>query len=228
MNTERNLLSKAIRDVLRRGTLIASLFAAALASSGIHAQDSDDEGDGVDTEQLLEDQTVIKSEIEIGVGNVSDSSWRFGRYTGLEDDGLFPVVNIDIYKRGGPWDGDNASYWRLTGRNLGIESRDLMFEFGKQGSYNFHLGFDEIPHYQLQDSQTFFAGAGSSNLTLPSNWVGGQTTAQMSQLGPNLRTYGIEHGRQRANIGGDVTLPSGWSFKADYSREKKMATRSRR
>ncbi|MCP5474814.1 MAG: MtrB/PioB family decaheme-associated outer membrane protein [Rhodanobacteraceae bacterium] len=221
MNTERNLLSKAIRDVLRRGTLIASLFAAALASSGIHAQDSDDEGDGVDTEQLLEDQTVIKSEIEIGVGNVSDSSWRFGRYTGLEDDGLFPVVNIDIYKRGGPWDGDNASYWRLTGRNLGIESRDLMFEFGKQGSYNFHLGFDEIPHYQLQDSQTFFAGAGSSNLTLPSNWVGGQTTAQMSQLGPNLRTYGIEHGRQRANIGGDVTLPSGWSFKADYSREKK-------
>jgi MtrB/PioB family decaheme-associated outer membrane protein len=221
MNTERNLLSQAIRDVLRRGTLIASIFAAALASSGIHAQDSDDEGDEVDTEQLLEDQTVIKSEIEIGIGHVSDSSWRFGRYTGLEDDGLFPVVNIDIYKRGGPWDGDDASYWRLTGRNLGIESRDLTFEFGKQGSYNFHLGFDEIPHYQLQDAQTFFAGAGSSNLTLPSNWVGGQTTAQMSQLGSSLRTYGIEHGRQRANVGGDIVLPSGWSFSADYTRERK-------
>jgi len=216
MNIQRKLLSQAIRESIFRGTLWATVFAAAL-SGNLYAQ-GDDEAD--DSDQLVEELTVVKSEIEIGVGNVSESSFRFGRYNGLQEQGLFPVVNIDIYKRG-PWDGNDASYWRLTGRNLGIESRDLNFEFGRQGSFNFHLGFDEIPHYQLDDAQTFFVGAGTNNLSLPSGWVPGQTTATMTQLVPNLRTFDIAHGRKSFDIGGDVNFLSGWNFEVNYQREQK-------
>lgn len=221
MNNQHKLLSQAIRESLFRGTLWASVFAAALASGSLSAQEADEADDEADdTSLLLEEQTVVKNYVEIGVGNVSDSSYRFGRYTGLEDEGLFPVVNLDIFRRGA-WDGSDASYWRLTGNNLGIDSRDLSFEAGRQGSWNFHLGFDQIPHYQLDDTQTIFQGAGSNNLTLPAGWVAGQTTATMTQLVPNLRTFAIEHERERFDIGGDVNFMSGWNFEVNYNQEQK-------
>jgi MtrB/PioB family decaheme-associated outer membrane protein len=221
MNIQHKLLSKAIRESIFRGTLWASVFAAALASGSLYAQEAVESEDEVDESDLLiEEQTVVKSEIEVGIGNVSDSSYRFGRYNGLEDSGLFPIVNLDIYKRG-PWDGDDASYWRLTGNNLGIETRDLTFEMGRQGSYNFYIGFDEIPNYQYDDSFTIFNGAGSNNLTLPAGWVPGQTTATMAQLVPNLRPYDIEHSRKRFDIGGDVNFMSGWNFEVNFNREQK-------
>lgn len=226
MNIQRTMLNKAIADILSRGTLMATVFAAAIASGNLYAQDDGDEADdSADTAGLLEDQTVVKSEIEVGFGDVSSPSYLYGRYTGLKDDGLFPVVNIDIFKRG-PWDGDDATWWRLSGRNLGIESRDLQFEFGKQGSFAFHVGFDEIPHYQYNDGQTIFDGSGTTNLTLPAGWVAGQTTATMTQLLPSLRGVNIEHGRKRFDAGGDVNFLSGWNFEANYSREKKDGSKT--
>ncbi|MFO1495394.1 MAG: MtrB/PioB family decaheme-associated outer membrane protein [Lysobacterales bacterium] len=225
MNIQRKMLSQAIRDHLVRGSLWATVLAVAISGSGVQAQDDfaldgEDQAPAQNLEELLEEQTVVKSEIEVGFGDVSDPSYRFGRYTGLEDEGLFPIVNLDIYKRGA-WDGDDAGYWRLSGRNLGIESRELSFEFGQQGRYDFHIGFDEIPHYQLDDAQTIFTNPGSTNLTLPTGWVAGQTTATMTQLLPSLRTFGIEHSRKRFDVGGDLVLPSGWHFDANYSREQK-------
>lgn len=226
MNIQRTMLTQAIADILSRGTLMATVFAAAIASGNLYAQDDADEADdSEDTSGLLEDQTVIKSEIEVGFVDVSNPSYRYGRYNGLEDEGLFPVVNIDIFKRG-PWDGDDATWWRLTGRNLGIESRDLQFEFGKQGSYAFHVGFDEIPHYQYNDGQTIFDGAGTTNLTLPAGWVAGQTTQTMTQLLPSLHGVNIEHGRKRFDVGGDVNFLSGWNFEANYSREQKDGSKT--
>ncbi len=227
MNNQHKLLSKAIRESLFRGNVLfhgaiwASVFAAALASGSLSAQDADEADDEEDESSLLlEEQTVVKNYVEVGIGNVSNPSYRFGRYTGLEDDGLFPVVNLDIYSRG-PWDGDDAGYWRLTGRNLGIDSRDILFEAGRQGAWNFHIGFDQIPHYQLDDTQTIFNGAGSTNLTLPAGWVPGQNTATMTQLVPNLRTFAIEHERERFDIGGDVNFLSGWNFEVNYNLEQK-------
>lgn len=221
MNNQHKLLSKAIRESIFRGTLWASVFAAALASGSLSAQDADVADDEADESDLLiEEQTVVKNYVEVGIGSVSDPSYRFGRYNGHEDDGLFPVVNIDIYRRG-PWDGDDASYWRLTGTELGVETRDLAFEMGRQGSYNIRLGFDEIPNYQYDDSQTIFNGAGSTNLTLPTGWVPGQTTATMTNLAANLRPYEIEHSRKRYDIGGDVNFLPGWNFAANYNHENK-------
>ena len=221
MNIQHNPLSKAIRESLFRGTLWASMLALALASANLSAQEADDaDEESDDVEWALEEQTVVKNYVEVGVGNVSDSSYRFGRFTGLEDEGLFPIVNVDIFRRG-PWDGADASYWRVTGRNLGIESGELLVEAGRQGGWNFHIGFDQIPHFQQDDTQTIFQGAGSTNLTLPTGWVAGQTTATMTQLVPNLRTFGIDHKRERLDVGGDINLPSGWNFEVNYNLEQK-------
>lgn len=215
MNIQHKLLTRAIRESLLRGMLWATVISAALAGGSLCAAEEADE-----SELRLEEQTVIKSEVEVGIGHVSDASWRFGRYTGLKDDGLFPIVNLDIYKRA-DWNSGDGSYWRLSGRNLGIESRELALEFGNQGKYDIRLGFDEIPHYQYNDGQTIFQGAGSTNLTLPAGWVAGQTTATMTQLLPSLHGVGIEHGRKRFDASGDFVLPSGWSAEVTYQREIK-------
>lgn len=228
MNIERKPLFRAIRVALLQGALWASIGALALGGSAFAQDDfslGEEETPAVDYAALRAEQTTVKSEIEIGFGDVSESSYRFGRYNGLDDDGLFPIVNLDIYKRPA-WDSGDDFWWRLSGRNLGLDSRDLSFAAGRQGHYEFRLGFDEIPHNQFDDGFTIFDGAGSGNLTLPAGWVAAQNTAGMTNLIANLRPTKVEHSRQRFDVGGHGYFGSGWKASVDYSREKKDGTKS--
>lgn len=228
MNIERKPLFRAIRVALLQGALWASVGVLALGGSAFAQDDfslGEEETPAVDFAALRAEQTTVKSEIEIGFGDVSESSYRFGRYNGLDDDGLFPIVNIDIYKRPA-WDSGDDFWWRLSGRNLGLDSRDLSFAAGRQGHYEIRLGFDEIPHNQFDDGFTIFDGAGSGNLTLPAGWVAGQNTATMTNLIANLKPTKVEHSRQRFDVGGHAYFGSGWKTSVDYSREKKDGTKS--
>jgi MtrB/PioB family decaheme-associated outer membrane protein len=223
MNTKRTTLSNAIRAGLIARSIAASMLAATLASGSALAQDEFSlEGDepAKNTEALYEEQTEIKSWIEAGLGYVSDDSFRFGRYTGLEEDGVFGVLNFDIFKRGA-WDSDDATYWRFEGDNLGLDSRTARFEYGRQGQFSAFIGYDQTPHYQSETTQTIFVNPGSTNLQLPSNWVPGQSTAPMTQLTSSLRPFDFEHERRRVDLGFAWIPRASWKLDTQYSREEK-------
>lgn len=74
-----------------------------------------------DPEKVAE-LTQVRSEIEFGAGYVSDDSFRFGKYNGLEEDGAFGVLNLDINGRNA-WDSGDARYWSLEATDLGLSSR---------------------------------------------------------------------------------------------------------
>lgn len=161
-----------------------------------------------------------RNEIEIGLGSVSDASFRFGKYNGLETDGIFSVLRFDLDRRG-PYDGDSADYWRLTGSDIGLQSLSLQYEQGTQGDYRAWLEYDQLPVMRSDASQTIFNGAGGTDLTLPSGWVAGTNTAGMTQLLPALQDVDIDHERRRFRMGFDKLFASRWDVKTDYRHETK-------
>lgn len=191
------------------GLLVASQPVAAAA------QDADAE-----REQQLRRLTEPVSSVEIGLGWVSRDSFRFGRYSGLEQRGLFPIINVAFYRRS-PWHGADAHYLELRGRDLGIASRRLSLRAGDQSRWQLRLGFDAIPHHEIDDARTIFRPPGGSRLDLPAGWVAGTSTAAMSALQASLQPLEIRRRTRRAEIGGSVRLPSGWSLHSDWREQRK-------
>ena len=67
------------------------------------------------------------SQVELGVGYVTDDAYRFGRYTGLEEEGAYLLGDITAHRYG-----EEGEFWQARGTNLGLDSRYLRLDFGFQ------------------------------------------------------------------------------------------------
>ncbi|WP_395700027.1 MtrB/PioB family decaheme-associated outer membrane protein [Aquabacterium sp.] len=110
------------------------------------------------------------STVELGVGHVSDGDFKANEYTGLKKKGAYAIGNFDL-RGGGSYDSDDASRWKLLGRNLGTEARELYGEYSLQGRFRISLGYDELLRNRSDSYQTPLLGAGTNVLSLPSNWI---------------------------------------------------------
>lgn len=115
-------------------------------------------------------QTTPTNTTGFGVGGVSGSSFKFGEYNGLQNSGPFGIGNFDLYG-GGTYDSNSAWRWHMQGTDLGLETRTLSAEFGKQGKYRFFVNYAELLANRSDTYQTPYLGVGTTNLTLPSNWL---------------------------------------------------------
>jgi MtrB/PioB family decaheme-associated outer membrane protein len=153
----------------------------------------------------------IVSEIELGLGYVSDDAYKFGRYNGLQTKGAFVVGDIKARE----FDEDGR-FWRVRGTHLGLESRYLRLEGGVQGSHKFFLEYDELPNYKNNTVQTPFLGVGSNTLTLPSGFD------IDTNLDASLNSFELETRRKRAKVGAMFVPKEHWQFDIDYSHENKQ------
>src|SRR3984893_6819557 len=112
--------------------------------------------------------TQPTSTVEAGVGSVSRSSFKFGEYNGLQDRGPFAIGNLDL-RGGGRYDSDDTSRWAIQGRDLGLDTRSLLLDYGKQGSFRFGIGYDELRRNYSDSYQTPYLGVGSGNFVLPAD-----------------------------------------------------------
>src|ERR1035437_9203464 len=115
-------------------------------------------------------QTTPTNTVDAGVGGVSGSSSKCGEYNGLQNSGPLGIGNFD-FRGGAPYDSKSTWRWQMKGTNLGLETRNLYAEFGKQGKYRFFVGYSELLANRSDTFQTPYLGAGTGNLTVPSNWV---------------------------------------------------------
>ena len=145
-------MKSTIEKRFTRTVLAASI--AAIGATALPALAADDE-----VAALIRPD----SQIELGVGYVSEDSFKFGNFTGLHDNGAHLIGNIDLNRRNEA----NTHYFSLTGRNLGLSSRNLTIEGGEQGNYGLRLEYDEIPRYFSDTYQTPYLGAGTNRLTQP-------------------------------------------------------------
>ncbi|MFM1895855.1 MAG: hypothetical protein RLZZ385_929 [Pseudomonadota bacterium] len=176
--------------------------ACALAGFAVNAQDE-----------------TAQSSVEIGAGYTTVDAFRFGRYTGLQDEGGFAIGNFTV---GSPLDPDRADYWRLEGANVGLESGSLYGQYGRWGKYEVALRFDQLPHYEFDDASTPFRGAGSAVQTLPQGWVAANSTAGFSALNASLSEIDIDKKRERFTTELAWQLDANWQLSADYRHETKQ------
>ena len=157
-------------------------------------------------------------EIEFGLGYVSDDSFKFGQWTGLNEKGSYPIVNADMYYRA-----EDASYIDLSVTELGLKSRSLETEAGLQGKYKFFLNYDELPHFISDTAETPYNG--NQSLTLPTTWVTSGSTAGMTDLATSLRNVTTGTERKRLHTGLSFSTDSPWNYAVQYHQDNKEGTK---
>jgi len=207
--------------------LCRAVAAACLIPTGLLAQDFtlDEPAKPPPDPEMVRELTEVLSELEFGIGLVSDDSFRFGKYTGLNEDGAYGLLDADIRRRGA-YDGEDLTYWRLQAENLGLDSRYVKLEYGQQGDYKTYILYDQIPVFHTETASTPFNGAGGGVLSLPANWVAGTGTAGMTQLLPSLKPFDVEHDRKRLGIGFNKVVAPRWTVKTGYQYETKEGTKT--
>lgn len=181
--------------------------------------------DDSDDPERLKDLIQIRNSVEFGLLYVSDDSFRFGRYSGLNRKGLAAVLNLDVLMRDA-YDSDSASYWSFRASDLGIDSRTAAFEIGVQGKYRLQVDYSQIPNFRSESGSTIYDGAGGSELTLPSNWVASGTTAGMTRLLSSLQSFDLKTQRRRAGVSLSGVLTRHLDYSTSYRRETKEGTRT--
>jgi hypothetical protein len=159
--------------------VIGAAVASLVAGSAAWAAD----GDSPEVKAL----TQPSSSIEVGAGNVNSSSFKFGEYNGLQKDGGFVLGAFD-FQGGGSYDSSDTTRWRIQGADLGLSTRSINGEIGKQGKFRFTFGYDELRHNApTGDSyQTPYIGGNGSPYLLPSSWIV-PIVPRLSGTSPNAR-----------------------------------------
>ncbi len=173
---------------------------------------SEEEEGPVSAEYISE---PIKSNIDLGIGYVSDDAYRFGRYNGLQSNGAFLVGDIDAKRFF-----DDGRFYKVRGTRLGLESRYLRLEGGKQGRYKVFLLWDELPNYIDNTVRTPYQGIGGTNLTLPSGFD------INTNLDANLNLFELKTKRERIGAGASIIPKERWQFDVDASHETKKGVNS--
>ncbi|MGA9335592.1 MAG: MtrB/PioB family decaheme-associated outer membrane protein [Rudaea sp.] len=154
---------------------------------------------------------------DFGVTGISGGNYSFGNYSGYYDSGVYADVGGNARYRS-----KDGYYFDASSDNLGLDSRWIDLQGGRQGAFELHGEFRQIPQFGFDSGQTPFAGAGTSQQTLPSNWVYGGSTAQMNSLAGTLRPVDTSTQRRSFDLGADITpSKSHWDFAFDVRHDER-------
>ena len=158
-----------------------------------------------------------RANAELGALYVTEDSAKFGDYTGLSEKGGYVIADAE-----GKSTGESGYSLEYSLEDLGLDSRSGIIEGGKQGSYDFFLSYDAIPKYRYDTAYTPYLGTGSNSLSLPDDWVGGDTTREMTTLSSSLRQVDVKHDRETWGIGGRFFAAENWKFALAFHREDRQ------
>ena len=178
------------------------------------------EGTGGEGEEGYEADDIT-AEIEVGTFYLDEDSLRFGKYSGLTDDGFDPYLNFK-FESAPEWDDADPSFWSLQGWRLGLDSVRLEFDYRSHGKQKFELQYREIPNNRYM-GVTPYNGIGTGDLSLPSNWVSppNATTSSFATLQENLKPVEIGWNRKRLELVFDRELNKNWMFDIEWRHETK-------
>lgn len=182
------------RDLFRHTALSAALLAAF--------------GPAVAVGDEVTELTKPDSGVSVGVGYVNKDNQRFGQYNGLNEKGGYGLLDFYLQKR----DEETGTWTRFTGRNVGLDSRELHFEQERQGNWNYSLDYNQIPRLSPYTVNTSLQGIGSNTLT--------QGTTASPKRDVQLKTE-----RDITTLGGGKSLGGGFNVRLSFRNEDKDGTR---
>jgi len=172
---------------------------------------------GVDTSQWKCETCPFEKEgrsgaVEAGVIGVSDDSQKFGDFTGLNKQGAYLGLGGSVRYRG-----DNGVYGSLVATDLGLDTRSIDFDGGREGLYTLKLGYTEIPRFQADGAMTPFLGIGGARLTLPGGFPAVDTASM--PLATTLQPVDVSSKRQRFDAGFSWIAGEEWSTQLIFRRD---------
>jgi MtrB/PioB family decaheme-associated outer membrane protein len=196
------------------GPLLTGLVLAAVAPA-LHAVDASE----VDTSRWQcrfcpDPEEGARGSVRAGVGYVSEDSFKHGEHTDLEEQGAYAIADAEL-----AWQGEGTWRWDLRARDLGLDSRSIAVEGGRQGHYDFRFVRDERVHHQFGSGETPFLSGGGDDLRLPQGWVRAPSTTGMDALDSSLRQVDVHSDRRLTGIGASLRASERWSYDVDYRRE---------
>ena len=196
--------------------VIFFVLLSALPRLAIHAQETD-------TESWVCSRCPYPAgwflQTELGSGYVSDSSFKFGDYTGLNEAG--GLVLVDIFA---DYWGESDTHWRFEGLNLGLDSRSIAVDGGRHGLYEMRFSYERLPHNLFESGETPFIDSTASSLTLPGNWVSGATTGDMTNLNRSLHSLGIRTEREAVGLGFSFVQSKRLEYDVDFRQVTREGT----
>ena len=183
---------------VRSAFRLTAIAAAVLAATAAWADERDDE---------VAAAKRPDSRVEIGIGGVSDDNTRFGQYNGMTRDKAYLLFDLRSRYR----DDATGTWTNLTGRNLGLENRDLRFEQSRQGDWGYYIDFSETPRYSPYTPITRLTGFDSTRQT-----VNGAATPSALEMKTDRKALGA---------GLDKWVTSRWDVRLSTKQEEKTGRR---
>jgi len=168
--------------------------------------------------ELCKFEDGTSGSVDVGGAYVSDPSYKFGEYNGLYDRGGYLLLDGTVRYRG-----KDAVYLDATATNLGLDTRSLDVEGGKQGKYKLFLNYNELPHFVSDSTQTPFLGNGGASLTLPAGFPAANTA--LMPLANTLQPFDISTKRKQIGVGASWTPVSAWDYGVAYRHETRDGSR---
>lgn len=200
-------------------SLTALLPLVLLSATGAQAQEQADDPAIYSCSQCVR-YTGWSGTLDFGFNYLSDESLRFADYRGLDEDGIGLAVDGELHYRS-----LKGWYFDLYAVDSMLDNRQFDARGGKRDSFEFRVGWQNIPKYRGYGTQTPFLDVGSDNLSLPLDWVYAPTTDQMTALQSSLAEAALKTERKTFDTGATVQLGRHWSYRVDYQRQKKEGTR---
>ena len=191
------------------------------------AQDEDKKTDDGKKKQATEEPAVQK-EITIGAWYLTDDSYRYGKYSGLRDDGLYALFDFKLEKRPDP-KSDDTTRWRFQGWRLGLDSRRVEFDYRQQGTQRFKVDYREIPNNRFSDGLTPYREQDSGVWNLPAGWEADprrSNTRGFLTLQESLVNLKVDTKRRRLDLAYDRKLSSAWKLEIDFRHETRKGERT--
>lgn len=190
-------------------------IAAVLLASFVHSAE-------VDTSDWVCEFCPFESghrvNFSVGATSVSDDSAFFGDASGYDEEGEY--LNIDgdgTYQRDG-------YQMRWTLEDLALDSRFAEIVGGRQGTYNYHLSYRQIPRRIFDTTDTIFEQTSADTLAVPAGWVTAPLTSGFTELDSSLMPRNIESDRKIAALGGRYMFSDHFRVSVDFRRQKQDGT----
>ncbi len=164
--------------------------------------------------------------LELGWGYNSNSSFKFGEFTGLTHSGGFLIGNANVRERYG----DGANYLNASAYNFGLPTFQLGAEFGRQGLYWVNAGWDQLQRSQFNDTKFILNGTGGSRLTTPAGFpnvpqnAGVNNPTLAGAFSPFLQGFDVKQDWDVYKAGGGFHLGD-WKISADYGQIDRDGTK---
>lgn len=162
--------------------------------------------------------TEIESSVKGGAAYVTNDSFKYGDYTGLNQAGAYILADAEARGRS-----EGGTYFEVQARDLGLDSNHLGVEGGDQGRTRFAVSYDQLPKLREDSSRTPYTG--DSSQSLPSGWVAAPTTGGMTALQGALHDVDIFTQRRTTSFAASYHQNESLTYNLGYQRETKKGRR---